>query len=397
MTKSLNFINGLLTGTSGSSLNNPSTGARAYTFVNGILTNVGQVLPNITPAQLRMDFNNGLLTGYYIISGSSSGSSMSNIWVLGYDSGTNTLAYSYDGMTWVGQGNSIFSPLGLCSNGFKFIAAGGGSGSNIAYSNNGISWTKITGLNDDWSAVAWNGTRFIAGGAANGNGPYGSNTFADSVDGINWNLQGFTTLSPFCLASNGSMFVAGGNKIPHGWFVPPPGFTSTLAYSYDGLSWTGLGDSAFGFYCYAIATNGSIWVACGGNNNSMAYSYNGIDWTNLGRGIFSNHARGICWNGTMFVAVGWDSVNTIAYSYNGIDWIGLGDPLFANSSGVSGIGVCIGWDGNKFIVGGGSTYPYGELNNMGYSYNGIDWFGLGTSFHCVTVAPSHNPNLIPPV
>jgi hypothetical protein len=79
MTKELTFINGLLTSTSGSSLSGSSVvGARPYTFINGFLTNVGQVIPDTTGAQLQMQFNNGLLVGYYINSGSFSGSSGSS-------------------------------------------------------------------------------------------------------------------------------------------------------------------------------------------------------------------------------------------------------------------------------------------------------------------------------
>ena len=45
------------------------------------------------------------------------------------------------------------------------------------------------------------------------------------------------------------------------------------------------------------------WVACGFGGNSLAYSSDGINWTGLGTGIFSQGLNAT-WNGTRWVAVG---------------------------------------------------------------------------------------------
>jgi hypothetical protein len=381
MTKEITFTNGLLTNASGSSLNNPSAGARAYTFVNGILTNVGQVIAGVIPSQLNMTFTNGLLTGYYIISGSSSGSIVppgDRIWLAsGQDA--NFFAYSYDGIDWIGINKAAF-PYWI-SLIYKFGDTYYMRAHDIMYSytgtsSDGISWVVSIAPIINTGEPIWNGTRYVTG-VSNTSYPY--DTVADSYDGFTWNYQGMIVMAFGNITWNGTMYVAMGSKVPAGWFSPPPGFVNTMAYSYDGLSWTGLGDSIFSQTGGKVVHNGTIWVAAGnGASNSLAYSYNGIDWTGLGLSVFAQNGTGICWNGTMFVAIGrGDTNNTIAYSYNGIDWTGLGDPLFKNSLGDNGIATSIIWDGSKFIVGGLWQYPYNGTNAMGYSYNGIDWTGMG--------------------
>ncbi len=68
-----------------------------------------------------------------------------------------------------------------------------------------------------------------------------------------------------------------------------------------------------------------MWVAGGDGINRLAYSYDGINWTGLGTIIF-NFALCAAWNGTMWVAGGAGSGggNTLAYSYDGINWTGAG-------------------------------------------------------------------------
>ena len=160
-----------------------------------------------------------------------------------------------------------------------------------------------------------------------------------------------------------------GPSIPDRWMGGGSNFPNSLAYSYNGINWTGLGTNIFGT-CYGIAWNGTIWVAVGisgpGAPNYIAYSYDGIRWTGLGMIIFRYSGNGIAWNGAMWVAVGWGD-NTIAYSYDGINWIGLGTSIFTGS------GADVAWNGSMWIaVGDGS-------NAIAYSYDGINWIGLGTS------------------
>jgi hypothetical protein len=190
-------------------------------------------------------------------------------------------------------------------------------------------------------------------------------------------------------------FIAGGNGI------------NSLAYSLDGINWTGLGSAIFSTACYDICFNGSMFVAVGEGINTIAYSSDGINWTGIGSSIFTTSGRGVCWNGSMFVAVG-EGVNTIAYSSDGINWSGEGNTIFP----IVAYDVC--WNGSIFVAVGnggfaiayssdGITWSYGSYNifttnglgvcwngsmfvavgqggnSIAYSYDGDSWTGLGTS------------------
>jgi len=181
MTKELTFTNGLLTNASGSSLNNPSTGARAYTFINGILTNVGQVLPGVTPSQLNMTFTNGLLTNYYIVSGSSTGGCAWTEHLFFVDDGYVMCATDADGSYFVaGSYNNIahstdsgsnwsFSQPATTNGNNDIASSGTGQyvimceniGRLYLSSNYGDSWGEVgpsVGTNNRWSKVAINST-----------------------------------------------------------------------------------------------------------------------------------------------------------------------------------------------------------------------------------------------
>jgi hypothetical protein len=185
--------------------------------------------------------------------------------------------------------------------------------------------------------VAWNGTIWVAGGV------YGTNRLAYSSDGITWTASTSgngifttkcgalassiilpltttsyvditaleTTLGPASLPTAG--FVAGG-YIEYGG-------TNTLAYSPDGITWTPSvsGNSIFRWNVADIATNGTMWVAVGGNYsgtlNTIAYSYDGIRWlpSSNGSSIFSVGGVAVAWGSSKWVAGG-SGTNQLAYS-----------------------------------------------------------------------------------
>jgi hypothetical protein len=184
----------------------------------------------------------------------------------------------------------------------------------------------------------------------------GTNTIAYSSDGINWTGIGIAIFSTagYGVAWNGEMFVAVGTG------------TNTIAYSSDGINWTGVGVAIFSTAGYGVAWNGSVFVAVGQGTNTIAYSSDGINWTGVGDAIFSTAGRSIAWNGNMFVATG-AGTNTIAYSSDGVNWSGLGDTTFSTA------GRGIAWNGNMFVAAGSGT------NTLAYSYDGVNWIGLGTS------------------
>jgi alpha-tubulin suppressor-like RCC1 family protein len=184
----------------------------------------------------------------------------------------------------------------------------------------------------------------------------GTITLAYSYDGLTWTSMGnsiFTTYG-LTIGYNGTLWSAGG------------GGTNSLAYSYDGIQWTGLGTSIFTNFCHGLAWSQTMCVAGGNGTNCLAYSYDGINWTGLGQTLFE-YVWGISCNGYLWIAVG-QSINSMAYSYDGINWIP--NP---NYYALCAVGVCATWNGSMWVAGGQGTYP------LTYSYDGINWTGVNSS------------------
>ena len=272
--------------------------------------------------------------------------------------GTNQMAYSYDGITWLPSpsGNAIFSTeaYSVAWNGSLWVAGGNGT-NQIAYSSDGINWTASSSgnsiINSIAYAVASNGSVWVACGNS-------TNRMAYSYDGITWTASTsgnlvFTTTG-FTAAWNGSLWVAGGQG------------TNSLAYSYDGINWIASSSgTALLTICRTVAWNGARWVA-GGNNatNRIIYSLDGINWTasTSGNAIFTSYCFDLAWNGFRWVASG-SGTNTLAYSSDGITWTAStsGTALFTTASYGNS------WNGNVWIASGAGT------NQVAYSYDGITW------------------------
>ena len=283
-------------------------------------------------------------------------------------SGSTSLSYSYDGLTWTGIGGSIF---GFCFsiqyNGKIWIAVGSGNNS-IAYSYNGITWNGLgpsVVRMPTCFGVVWNGTIWVAVGYGD-TGNVG-NSIAVSYDGIMWK-----GVVPFAISSslsngfreiawNGSYFIT----VSGGGSAFGLSSNNLIKYSTDGIIWRPVNQSIFSAI-RGICTNGTIWVAVG-YGISIGYSYNGTSWTGVSS-IFTTYGWKVAWNGTMFIAVG-AGTNCAAYSYNGVNWTGLGSTPFAAASGA----FAIAWDGTRWQMGGTSS-------TNAYSYNGINWTTYASGF-----------------
>jgi hypothetical protein len=194
-------------------------------------------------------------------------------------------------------------------------------------------------------------------------------TMAYSDDGINWTgaSSGFSGINSYYAvgpigwqsAWNGSMWVAVG------------GYATTIIYSYDGINWTAASNGFSGLtdsIGYGVAWNGSMWVAVGYGLYTILYSYDGINWNADATGQFNLAGCGVAWNGSMWVAVGADTiVSNILYSYDGINWN-------AASGGFSIIdsayGNAIAWNGRMWVTVG---YQMAGFGTVYYSYDGISW------------------------
>jgi len=288
-------------------------------------------------------------------------------------------------------------------------------GNALAYSNNGINWLttsssiQLTQIN----AIEYNGTMFVAGG---------THSLEYSEDGTTWFNAGNTVLtSTFAIHSAGysqrgsTIFVAAGTQ-------PAIANGNTLAYSNDGIHWTGLGNamfggnsqvvsgtaiewngqywlaaaqgsatydlarsvtgingwtgisvSAFAANIYAIMWNGSQWIIAGNtasNTGVIAFSTSddATTWTTSASCPINTRVTGLAYNGNRTVAVGNGATHTMAYSDDyGATWTGLGVTLLDNTSATANHRVY--WSMGKFIV-AGTTSAGGKLL---YSTDGITW------------------------
>jgi hypothetical protein len=160
------------------------------------------------------------------------------------------------------------------------------------------------------------------------------------------------------------MWVAGGS----------PGATGeSLCYSYDGISWTAStnGNSIFTTYCSSVASNGSRWVATGVGTNQLAYSDDGITWTGLGNSFFSLFGQAVVWNGSYWLAGGGSNASPVSgqilySSTDGITWTAVSTP-----GGIWASIFSLAWNGSIWVAGG--LAPSGTTKPLGYSYDGITW------------------------
>jgi len=258
-----------------------------------------------------------------------------NLWVaVGTGPGNGaTILTSPDGDNWTLQSSTLHaygsSPnatlqIGLsifCSPGNLYLTGIGIDVSGkIAYSRDGIYWYNITGSSgfSEVHGIAWNGVRLVAIGTGITNRIVWSDT--PTVD--SWSV-GLSGNSIFTLGNaiiwTGHQWIAGGQG-PY-----------RIAYSVNGNSWTGStsGNNVFSagnpIAVYGLGWNGSMAIAVGlSDNHTIAYSTDeGISWIGLGKTIFTTNGNSVTWNGQMWVATG-QGTNTIAYSYNGINWYGIG-------------------------------------------------------------------------
>ncbi len=298
-------------------------------------------------------------------------------------SGTNTLAVTYDGKTFVGLGNSVFTSSGraVAYNGTLWVAVGNG-GTAIATSPDGINWTARLSRLSIGRSVAWNGSIWVAVGTGS------TATIVTSTDGITWASRGKPIASDgYTVIWDGSKFLAGGTGTTT---------TNKLVRSVDGITWEAIDFTALS-EINTLASNGVHWVVGGRqasvslSTTSLFYSTNGgITWQGCSSSYsgaaglaLSYGARSIAWNGIMWVAVG-DGISqvdgevdgfltvintprSIATSTDGITWTGQLNNYFPTSGGYG-----IAWNGRTWIAGG-----QGSSTSLITSPDGINWTDTG--------------------
>ena len=284
------------------------------------------------------------------------GPAQQGLWIAG-GNGTNTLAFSNNGINWNGFGvstSTIFGESGTINgfayNGKIWVAVGSGTGT-VAYSFDGKIWFEKTVFSNIGYTVVWNRTLFVAGGQ-------GSIAFAYSYDGINWIAsESYPNLTIRSLAWNGSLWLAGEEAE-----------YSFIYFSTDGTNWEPT-EMNFPTYILSIAWNGSFWLASG--NGVSAYSSDGISWySSEVNSTISSYLTFSIWDGSKWIVGGSGSSNSIAYTF---DPAGNTGWISTRSGGNSNIMNGMYWNGKLFVGGGVS-------NNTIYSLNGLNWTSTSTIF-----------------
>jgi len=343
----------------------------------------------------------------------------------GYDAAglAHTLAYSYDGVTWLPITSDVFPTLcnGVMWDSITWQAVGQGG---IATSPDGLLWqTNIEGtsLLPEGNAIALNSILPLVAPVADTPDPTSpltliggydtitGCTIAYSTDGITWNSSSqvatvFGNTIATALSWNGSIWVGGfinngsssypsigysyngiiWNGSSSGTTIVPKQVkavawglnkfialgsnvsgTAYLIRSYDGITWANISTAPLGLNDTSgqIEYNGTIWVLT--NLTYLYYSYDGETWSTSTSGstIFNRSSNSLAWNGRLWVAGGVNSVtgNTVGYSSDGINW---SQGTLTYSPGVLN---SMAWNGSLFICGSSST-------SLGYSYDGITWY-----------------------
>jgi hypothetical protein len=225
------------------------------------------------------------------------GRSSQNVWV-GVGTGTNTIAYSTNGKTFLGLGTTIFSIKGngVSWNGNIWVAVGSGT-NTIAYSYNGINWFGGINSNNIFTegiSVAWNGYIWIVGGSGI------SNTMAYSYDGINWTGLGFI-FKDYCrrIEWNGNLFVAVGGGISKATFTGGTdsyyALSTTAGTSKNALAtFKTMCCSSTGQYQYALSATGSDGTLTAVTlYKSSNYGASG-SWTTTSNTSSTNYLQSIC-------------------------------------------------------------------------------------------------------
>ncbi len=331
-------------------------------------------IPVSTPLGDRiLHFVNGILSdpNHYATSGSISSGQVypGTFWVAA--GAYNAVANSSDGVTWTDAGSLAISVNNFDRNASLVVGVGinpSGSQVNLVTSSDGLTWnSKNIGVGQGYG-IFWDGSKFLLGSAASF---FGNLNFAYSSDGITWNASKLDITGSIHGFSygNGVYVMACAYAFPY-----EAQMHNSLAYSSNGLSWTGLGETIFSQAAYSVCFGNGMFVAAGQGTNTLAYSSDGQNWTG-NSSMFSISGNAVCYGNGVFVAVGNGSSNTIAYSTDGQNWNGLGTSIFGytGSSPYGGIGVS--WNGSQFVASG---YSGITTQHLAYSNDGINW-SLGTN------------------
>lgn len=349
-------------------------------------------------------------------------------------SGTFGVMLSDDGVTWTGSSTAqailntySVSPTTVATNGtvwvVGFFKPSSSNAAGIMYSlDDGATWTEVPGVSSLMGVVTqviWNGYYFIASGQTQ----VGSFNVLRSADGISWSgaalitgyflqaiacrvpksiLNGQTILTSvnrgltWRITDQGGIFTQGRAAAWNGylWVAVGDANTNAIAYSLDGITWTGVTGTGLATSFSVVAWDGASWYVYGSGTNRIATSPDGITWTGQGAGLAPTTCA--AYNGSNLWVGGSTGANTLMTSANGITWTGQGNTTFNT------IVRAVAWNGSKWTAVGGAAALATSVNGTtwttagaptldtasGVVWTGKQWVALGTSTIAVAPAPA---------
>lgn len=301
-------------------------------------------------------------------------------------SGINA-ASSIDGIHWKYLSIPLTSVEKIACNGDIWVAIGTPiSGTNsVAYSLDGVVWNAVTQTPFFLAKnIIWSGDKWFASGTDS------SFNLATSIDGISWSLQTVPAVGNiraiyarkdslvYYSDNSGVYSLRNGLQIPNILVDKISYSPATLNYLLgrsDGRILTSLNMSSItatidasltSVKSFGVTTNQGIpdikplSLACGeGTNTTMAYSEDGIEWKSLQKTVFSTRCNQAAWNGEKWVAVGAGVGGWVATSQDAISWVNNINVYLTE-------GFDIAWNGERWVACGNG--------GIMYSPNGLDWF-----------------------
>jgi hypothetical protein len=293
---------------------------------------------------------------------------------------------------------------------------GGGTSNIVRSTDSGANWvTNTNSPSTTWIRIAMSSTGQYQTAVSNTGVIYISSNF-----GLNWSATGTDSRSLGITygkdaSGNGLWVTTAGRRDISANLI------NTMAYSYNGKSWTGIpASSGFSHQAWSVAYGkdgygAGMWVAGGYDTTcGLKWSYDGINWNAaLGSGAhtWASFAAGrrvisVHWNGSIWIASTNASANgeyvdssennvTISnvvgyliYSYNGKNWL----PMLPSSSFNSGVIVRTYYSlPNPSILAFGSMYD--DISQRGYMIENTKKGTVGSVYSNI---PPTNVNTIVP-
>jgi hypothetical protein len=283
----------------------------------------------------------------------------------GFRDGTKQMVYSFNGIDWSSAtgtfGNTRTDNTIYGSN--KWVAVSNeNSTNNICYSNDGISWSASTNGNSilpiGSTNIVWTGNKYIT---------YRSTTIASSYDGITWTGSSLSVNGSGILGNNGIELIYNKNTFGPGiytdlYYSSNEGSTFTLTNARDVI---GNNDNTS---VADIKSNGNMWVVSsfGATLNRLIYSYDGLNWSASTNGnTIGDNTTNLLWDGSRWI-VSSTSSDLLNISNDGITWT-------ANTS-------------NLRSIFSAQTSPVGTISVGDITYNGSVYVAINGSSNAVVEA-----------